>query len=658
MNRERFYLWGLRKTPLVMENKKLKMTMNTMNRFFCGCGLLLGTAYSFAGFLDMPEIEEVPEYERETKLLDLDVPTVRERDPDPESGPRLNVTEFRLQGVVEYPELGITREKLIQRVEAIRFNIMEEGELTDSGYTLSELGEVSDLMAEIETQTEGRHVTPLEVQRLVFLIREQRRSRGVTLGMLENVADEITKFYREKGFILAKAYLPEQKVRDGVVVLTLLLGELGEVAIQNNKRYSDRSLRRMFNDVIGQPVTAAKMEEKIYLVNDLPGLAVQGYFEPGNQVGDSRLNINVLQERWISSNIRLDNHGSPKSGEYRTYADIYIHNPTTLQDELQLGVLFSREPGSSTYGSLRYNSHVLGARTGLTMGISTNSYVLGEANTGLGVNIEGESEVADVGISYVLRRSRTRNHLVSLTGQDIDTNLSLLISTDESTQAQIPAIQLTTAIQNIVLAYNFDILAESPRILHQGGVTLVGSTLDELGQLAGSQADEAQRTAHLNFNYTMLTFFKTPFTGSDSRLVWRVVGQYTEDSLSSVNQMNMAGPTMVRGYAVDKFYGDVGFFTGADWIFNDAFGERLSEYMQPYVFVDMAYSELIPKVVDGETITAKLSDIGLGLKFKFGRSARGSVAVISPITDKISSVAEIDQESREPKVYFDFQYSF
>src|SRR5690606_21573660 len=124
---------------------------------------------------------------------------------------------------------------------------MDEGKLLDSGYTLDELSELSDLIANIEEETKDQHVGPVEVQRLVFLIREQRRKRGITLGMIESVADTITRYYRERGFILAKAYIPEQQVRDGVVTLTLLLGELGEVEAQNNKRYSSWLIERTFN---------------------------------------------------------------------------------------------------------------------------------------------------------------------------------------------------------------------------------------------------------------------------------------------------------------------------------------------------------------------------------------------------------------------------
>ncbi|MCP4488283.1 MAG: ShlB/FhaC/HecB family hemolysin secretion/activation protein, partial [Gammaproteobacteria bacterium] len=50
-------------------------------------------------------------------------------------------------------------------------------------------------------------------------------------GQIETVADRITQFYRQRGFHLAKAYIPKQEARDGVVTLALLLGSLGEVEV-------------------------------------------------------------------------------------------------------------------------------------------------------------------------------------------------------------------------------------------------------------------------------------------------------------------------------------------------------------------------------------------------------------------------------------------
>ena len=108
------------------------------------------TSTAVAEFLEMPEIEHFRDVEEKTLLRDLDVPAVRDRSPDPAAGPRLAVSEFRIQGLIEFPELGITREALTKMVESIRSDIMSEGKLLESGYTTDELAEVSDLLVEIE----------------------------------------------------------------------------------------------------------------------------------------------------------------------------------------------------------------------------------------------------------------------------------------------------------------------------------------------------------------------------------------------------------------------------------------------------------------------------------------------------------------------------
>ena len=286
------------------------------------CVLLMPTLLH-AGFLEMPEVSELPELERKSMLKDLDIPSVRDRNPNPEAGPRLNVISFRLQGIVEYPELGITKADIDKLIEQVRFDLMSEYKLRESGFTEAEIDEVSKLLVEIEEDSMDRHVTTLDLQKMVWLMREQREKRGITLGQIEAVADKITQFYRDRGFILAKAYIPEQQVRDGVVSLTLLLGVLGNVEVEEkpDALYKAETISPVFNDLLTQPVTGTNIEEYLYLVNDFPGLSVVGYFEPGGQVGDTVLKLNVKTEQPYTAMLRLDNHGSEQTGKYRLYGE-------------------------------------------------------------------------------------------------------------------------------------------------------------------------------------------------------------------------------------------------------------------------------------------------------------------------------------------------
>lgn len=615
-----------------------------------------------AGFLEMPDTSEVPEYERESLLLDLDIPALRDRDPNPEAGPRLNVKEFRVQGLVEYPEFGITRQEIIKQVEKIRFDMMDEGELLDSGYTIEEIKQVSDLMAQIEKETEGRHVDPVDVQKLVFLIREQRRQRGITLGMIEMVADTITRYYRERGFILAKAYIPKQHVRDGVVTITLLLGQLGEVETNNNKMYSDRIVKRIFKSSLGKPVSNNIIEEKLYLVNDLPGVSASGYFEPGSQVGDTKLNINFNRERRLASNLRLDNHGSEATGEYRAYADFHWNNPLTIGDQLQLGVLGSFKPENSVYGSARYSLPVYTPRTQFSLGVSSNDFVTDDStNLTSDFEISGKSLVADANLTYKISRSRINNQNVSLGYSQINSQIEF---------GNLSNAGIDKTVNKLDLGYSFDMLNEKDRVLHQGGIILTYSEFIE-------GADEGQdlKATIVSLDYSRLSFLRIPFTKKESKLILRAVGQYSGASLSEVLQFGLAGPTRARGYKINEFYADDAVYIGADWVFDgpqfggrSIAGERWEKVLQPFIFLDASYG-VNNAILEGEASTeTHLVDAGVGIKLAFKDGFKGNLSFAFPVDAKNSALESLDEDTevasldRTPgdgmKLYFDFQYSF
>jgi hemolysin activation/secretion protein len=612
-----------------------------------------------AGFVEMPDTKEAPELERHSLLLDLDIPAVRDRDPDPQSGPRLNVKEFRIQGLIEYPSADITREKIIKQVEALRFDMMGEGKMLDSGYTLDEIGQVSDLVAEIEQSTEGEHVGPLEVQKLVFLIREQRRQRGITLGMIEAVADTITRYYRERGFILAKAYIPQQQVRDGIVTLTILLGELGEVDVHNNKRYSTNSLKRVFKNDYGNPITNDGVEEKLYLLNDLPGLSVQGYFEPGSQVGDTKFNVNVTGEQWYDASLRLDNHGAERSGKNRAFAQFQIHNPTTLGDQIDLSVLQSFSPQNATYGAFAYTIPVMTPRLKFSLGASTNDFVLGSGNkeSTIVANtlvLKGKSTVFDSSLRYQIERSRVTNYSAQLKVMRIKSQLQI---------GETNSNPFDNIVENYELSFDYDRLNEKKRVLQQANIAIISSNLTD-GGLEGQEKNPTILTA----DYSRLSFINIPFTKYETRLVLRFSGQYAGKSLGSVNQWAMGGPTRMRGFTINEYYADDAGYLSADWIFKGPsfngykiFGEKLESMFQPFVFADIGYGKVHSfqqSAVADDSTKAELADVGVGLKLGYTDHFKGNLMVAKSVKSTNTALTEDIKPDRGVNTYIDLQYTF
>lgn len=614
---------------------------------FC-CAVLVGTAH--ANFIEMPEIEELRSIKEKTLLRDMHVPAVRDRSPDPTAGPRLAVAEFRIQGLVEFPELGITREAIYELVEGIRFDLMGEGKLLESGYTLKELAEVSDLLVDIEEETLDRHVTTLEVQKLIWLIRTQQGKRGVTLGQIEGVANSITQFYRQRGFILAKAYIPKQEVRDGIVNLTVLLGMLGEVGVIGNDMYDAEYLKGVFANDLHKPVTSEVIEENLYMINGFPGIQVDGYFERGKQVGDTKLNINVRNEKRFNFNVRTDNHGAEDSGLYRFFFDVQGNNLLGQADYLQLSLLQTAVPDDTLFWKAKYNSNFFSPHFRLGADYSRNQFVSDQSSIVAGLDLNGVVTVYGADAKYLAKRSRKKNSDYTLRYENINSDLALGDSNSDV---------LDEDLSRVSFAYRLDYLNDVAKRLHEFEVKY------SYGYFSYTAVAEREQKFHvLSLDYTQLNFIKVPFFNATSRAIFHTYGQYSGTNLSSSARFSLTGPTRVRGYEPSYFTADDAFYIGGEWVFNSPDFLNFSLYevqfnnsFKPFLFADYAYGYQYLLLADESHATAHLADVGVGIQISHSSGVKGNIQLGFPVLNELDIVGE-DPEYDSMRLNFDFQYAF
>jgi len=614
--------------------------------------LLLLPTTAKADFLKMPEIEQLRKIKEKTLLKDMNIPAVRDRLPDPMAGPRLAVAEFRIQGLVEFPELGITREAIAQLVEGIRFDLMGEGKLLESGYTIDELGELSDLLVDIEEETVDRHVTSLEVQQLVWLIRAQQGKRGVTIGQIEGVASSITQFYRERGFILAKAYIPKQQVRDGIVNLTVLLGTLGEVKVHGHELYSDDTITSIFDAQLDKPVTSSSIEESLFVINSFPGVNVDGYFEPGSQVGDTRLNVNVRNESRYNINTRIDNHGSENSGLYRVFVGGQVNNIFGNADLLNISLLQTVFPADTTFWQTGYESNFFSPRFRAGLDASQNQFVVDQSSSASSLDISGIVSVYGLQGSYIAQRSRKKNSSYKLRYEKIHSDLQI---------GDIPDIgnYLDERLSHISLSYQFDVLDDVNKRLHELSLSYDNGHFD-FGESEGQKVNYHV----VSIDYTLLSFVKVPFFDSNSRVIFRNYSQFSGTNLSSLARFSLSGPTKVRGFSPSYFTADDAIYFGADWIFNSPgfmefslAGVDFTELFKPFVFADYAYGYQHLLGVQEEYATAQLADVGLGLQVLHQSGFNGNIQLGFPVLSELKNAGE-DLTYDSMRITFDFQYAF
>jgi len=508
-----------------------------------------------------PLLEKIPKIHKET------APEVRSPSPEKlptirDSGVRMVVQAFVLDGVIDHPERGIKKEDIEHKIEEIRLT----------------------------------------------------RPGGFTISELQEVTDEITKIYRSAGYILARAYIPEQEVTDGKVVIKILEGNLEKVTFQNNHDYSEKTLSKPFKELIDKPVNKDEVESALLVLSDYPGLKFNSVFSPGDTSGTAKLGINVDDEKKTEGAVWLDNYGTKYTGEYRFWVDAALNNPTGAADRLstQLLTSFGDKSGNSDYYALSYQRPVFGFRNLFSIDANKNSFKVGGIFSDL--DLVGESTAMSTSLRRKFIRSKQMNveGLVSLASKKSSTDISgATLGQDDLT---VLGIGSSMDYRDSWSGYTQGSLNYS-----QGLPGVLGA-MNKDGNGTSSRTDA--NGAHVGGDFKKINLYLSRWQSLNfepqlinQTLLVRMQAQSTNDMLVSMEQMSLGGPTSVRAYPSSEYMVDKGYFMSLEWIAKsrEASKGMLFEDLQFSVFYDYAAGELNNPLVN-DVKAPKLKGAGISLQ--------------------------------------------
>lgn len=241
------------------------------------------------------------------------------------------------------------------------------------------------------------------------------RTGELSFAQLNAAASELTAYYRAHGYPLARAYLPQQEIRDGVVTIAILEGRYDRVVVHNGSRLSDERVSRTLDRPLcgsgdgcgGALIERAPLERALLLLSDLPGVQAAARLSPGSAIGTSTLDADVSADRSVSGLAQVDNTGSYYSGVVRAQGSLWVNNPAGIGDQLTVQAVGTTEHGQLHYGALGYGVPL--GYDGLRMGLrgSYLDYQLGSRYRSLGAH--GTVSSADAWLTYPFIRTRGAN---------------------------------------------------------------------------------------------------------------------------------------------------------------------------------------------------------------------------------------------------------
>ena len=170
-----------------------------------------------------------------------------------------------------------------------------------------------------------------------------------TLADLEDAAKDVEVALQRQGLFLAQAYIPEQSLGDGIVVIQVLEGHIGAVTVEVEPgvKVSPEFMDRIVAILRGNPVAERDLIEKaLFTLGDLRGISVTTALTPGDRIGQADLAIKVSPAAGFAGSGDLDNGGSIFTGRYRANAGFDLFNPTGHGDVLSLRAQATTDLGS------------------------------------------------------------------------------------------------------------------------------------------------------------------------------------------------------------------------------------------------------------------------------------------------------------------------
>ncbi len=431
-----------------------------------------------------------------------------------------------------------------------------------------------------------------------------RLGRDADMAALVALAEDITARYREDGYFLSRAVIPEGGLNDGVARVVVYEGYIAEVRFTGD---ASAQAQTLMSDLPGRsPVNLRTLERKLALLRDTPGLRVRSAaLEPDPYNPSAHILMLDLKQDTAAGYIRADNRGTDDYGGWRLTANAETYNWLRPGDESGLRIVTAPETERLRAFELSYAMPLAGA----------GAFVRFEV--GAGRSVDDDGEVRD------LRSASVRYQMPLHAGREAERSffVEAAVLTIEEHEAGID----TTDEELFSLAAGL-----TGRWRSDWGVTsyysqvLFGRAASPVDSLR-SRFDADDQYARVN-----LSMQHRASMGGDFALSIRWAAQLGDGPMPRSQEMAVGGRLFGRGYPGGWLRGDSAIAGSVEARYTGLSATDLFRAVQPYLFIDGA------SVFNGYLGRARENDLaswGAGVRFDLLDAWSLEVELARPLID-------------------------
>lgn len=378
-----------------------------------------------------------------------------------------------------------------------------------------------------------------------------KKGKLVTFKDLQDGADTLSRYFRDRGYIAAHAYLPVQKIENGVVEYAVTVGRFDGITIQNNTKIHEGVIKRETAFLKkGDYLTRANLERAVWLLSDLAGADAKAVLTTGEAPGTVHVTLDLNPHNGKQGLFSIDNYGNRSTGYNEYGLDYDFLNLAREGDHLAVGITTT---GNELFNwGANYTIPVIRDGMKLTAGYNVLTYQLGDDYQGL--DALGHSRVTSLGLDYAIQRSQRHN---------LYTGIRYEYSDIQDEYRDIPEIG-----------------KYADKTGHAGVLSLYGDEQDSKGATdwrfeykighIGNDSSSAWSDAFTppqtlgTYNKIRANILRRQDLNDRTYLLLSARGQYAFNNLDSSEHFSLGGPYGVRAYPTSEASGDTGYLTRAE----------------------------------------------------------------------------------------------
>ncbi|WP_088508887.1 ShlB/FhaC/HecB family hemolysin secretion/activation protein [Burkholderia ubonensis] len=436
---------------------------------------------------------------------------------------------------------------------------------------------------------------------------------GRTLADVNAARDALQKAYQDHGYQSVVVELPQQQVKNGVILLQVVEAKVGRLRVDGAKYYSPQNIRDAV-PALAEGVVPDFNQAQLQLtdLNRSADRQVIPVLKPGTLPQTVDVDLKVDDHSPLHGSLDLNNDSSPGTSSLRTTATLSYSNLWQLGHVISgTYVLAPQHPNDARVYAFSYLAPIRDTRWSfLATVVHSDSNV---ASVG-GTNVLGKGTTYGFTAIYALPASDTYAQSVSI---EIDRK-----HYDEkvSVAGQSSTVPLTYV--PVTFSYNGQLsLKQSQTSFSAALVTSIRGIGSDWGAW-----DSKRYKATPDFVYGKFDVNHTQRFDNDMQANAHVSAQISNSPLVSSEQFAAGGMNSVRGYLQAEDTADSGVIGSLELrtpslakFLGGAIGSRINEW-RFHAFVDAAHLWLLSPLPE-QTSSFNLLSVGVGTRLQLAKYA-------------------------------------